>query len=119
MYQFGIIAIPIFLGLLINIHKCTQKIKISQNDNFRYLFIVSFSYAAGQLLISSSYLTSNSFGIFIGFMIYIIHIHVSQKILLNNEMKVNSEFKKNFISGKEFINEICINRLRSHFTESH
>lgn len=79
LYQFGIIAIPIFLGLLINIHKCTQKIKISQNDNFRYLFIVSFSYAAGQLLISSSYLTSNSFGIFMGFMIYIIHIHVSQE----------------------------------------
>lgn len=72
LYQFGIWAVIILVLLIVNSFKAFRYSIKSEISSFILLYIIFLSYAAGQLLVSSSYLSSPSFAIFIGFNIYVL-----------------------------------------------
>ena len=72
IFQFGIlIGVGILLAIIFMIIKTIHIVNISNNNALKNLYIVFASYAIGQLLFSSSYLISISFGMYMGIIVWI------------------------------------------------
>ncbi len=67
LFQFGLAMLPIVIVGFIIFIRTTIRLRKEQNMQLIAFFIVSASYAIGQLMISSSYLISPSFGLICGF----------------------------------------------------
>ncbi|MBD5549661.1 MAG: O-antigen ligase family protein, partial [Lachnospiraceae bacterium] len=66
LFQFGMWGILLLIGYGIAVIYTIRKVKKDGSISMKTMYIVFASYAMGQLLISGSYLTSMSFGIFTG-----------------------------------------------------
>ncbi len=72
LFQFGVLlGAMILLYFAYIIFNTGFKINKSKNRLYIILYIAILSYSVGQLMISGSYLTSNSFGLLVGYIIFI------------------------------------------------
>ncbi len=72
LFQFGVLLGGVILIYLTYIVFNTGfRIRKSNNNLYTVLFIAVVSYSVGQLMVSGSYLTSSSFGLLIGYIIFI------------------------------------------------
>ncbi len=74
LFQFGLLAGIILLTIcIICIIKCIHIVKRSENISLKCVYIVFASYCIGQLMVSNSYLTALSFGIYFGMTILLLN----------------------------------------------
>lgn len=66
LFQFGWIGIPLLIFLLLRLMKSFLLVKRCKDEAQKTVWICFVSYAIGQLLVSSSYLTALSFGALVG-----------------------------------------------------
>lgn len=66
LFQFGFIGVPILFICIFILFYSVFWTKRQEPSALQDLFIISFAFCVGQLMFSGSYLTANSFGIFVG-----------------------------------------------------
>ncbi len=70
LYQFGVWCIPAIIAFVAWMIKAFFKVKES-DESIKRLTIIIYTFAIGQLMISSSYLISPSFGLLVGLLLWL------------------------------------------------
>ena len=89
LFQFGWMGIPLLILFFLSLLASYGRVKRSRAEGWIQVWIMAVSFAMGQLLVSSSYLTAISFGLILGVM------------LLSRRIPANGRIRLSFDRGRK------------------